>query len=566
MAVEVKIKGNLTEADWGLYLTIWATAKEPNPFISPRVLQLVNQELLHISFIYEGDKIIGAIPFLLRNDVFSLAGEVKSDSLNFLFLLQVGQQKKYDAINKTFKSINFKELAISKLIENSSDYLLVTKVLKKLGYKYKAIPSSKNPFVKFDAEEYTEEKFLKVFSKRNTRNYCNKLNREFGYKVTAIEKFEEQTVKKWLETFFTFHIARWNATSTPSIYSDKRTRTQLFEKVKAWLNDNIGVLFSIDVNDEPMAMAICLKKEDTIIYHQICSSGEQMFSKYPKQKILILELAKWMLENTYKAIDFGVGVEPYKYEYANKDPHIIRLYAAKSIFSKLYIRGVLDYYYQRNPKVQELLNGKIRPAITKVKSKINLLKTKLRVNLKESNGNWLVLFQKIGRKSKPNIEHFYRFDNAISFNLERGYTIAEVGMLDMLDFYEKEIILTPQKKLHYINALVEKKKTPWGLYDNEENLVSIAWLAEPTKNDDPPVEGIQNLKVIIDCFTGKNHRGKGYYPILINRLAKEQNDDTVMIYTNDWNIASQKGIQKAGFKEIITRRTTKATHEWILAK
>jgi hypothetical protein len=565
MAIKVLVKNNLTTQEWQTYKTIWQAVSLPNAFLAPAILQLANTKALHVAFVYQNQTLIGALPFNLNNKTLSIAGEEKSDAINLLFLPQTPTYIKLQGIIKALEQINFTSFFSGKLANNRWGYLLVIKALKHIGFKNVAIKFIQNPLVKLSDKEYTDEEFLKIFSKRNTRNYCNKLQKNFGYKVTAIQNFEEDKVKKWLETFFIFHIARWNATNTPSIYSDNQTREVLYKRIKAWLQENIGVLFSIDVGEDnvPFAMAICLKNGDSIIYHQISSTGEEVYSKYPKQKILILELVKWMLDNGFKSLDFGLGVEPYKYEYANKDPYTIRLYSAKSIFSKMYIKGAIDNYYQKTPKLQQLLNSKIRPTISKVKNKLGLFKSKLKLNLKEANGNYFLLLQKLLRKSKPIVEHFYQFDKTTEFSISDNCSIAKVGMLDMLDFYEQEIILSPQKRLHYVSTFVEKAKEPWGLYDLNNTLSAIAWLAEPKTNDLPPVEGINNLKVIIDCFTAEEARGKGYYPVLINYLAKQQSNNTVVIYTNDWNIASQKGIVKAGFKEVNTRRTVGEKHEWI---
>jgi hypothetical protein len=406
--MNIKVINNLTANDWQIYSTLWQTAAIPNPFVASGVLQVGNIKTLQIAFIYKSDTLIGAIPFNLKGKTLSIAGEEKSDALNLLFLPQTPTYIKQEAIIATLKVINFNAFFSGKLLVNSFEYLLVIRAIKQIGFKVTAVKSIKNPLVKFSGKEYSVETFLKVFNKPNTRNYRNKLTKEFGYKITVIETFEEKKVKKWLEAFFTFHIARWNATNTPSIYSGTTMRETLHKRIKAWMEENIAVLFSIDVEETHKAMAICLKKKDSIIYHQISSTREQKLSKFRMQKILILELAKWMTEKGYKSLDFGVGVEPYKYEYANKDTQTIRLYGAKTIISKAYLKGVIDYYYQRNPKLQQFLNGKIRPAISKVKTTIGLVKTKLKVNLKEANGNYFALLQKLTLKGRPNIEHFYQ--------------------------------------------------------------------------------------------------------------------------------------------------------------
>lgn len=562
MTVKVSIKTNLTQQDWDTYKKIWQESYLPNPFLAPSILQQNNTATLLLSFIYLQEKLIGVLPFNLNNSALSVAGEKQSDVINFLFLPNVPTYTKQKAFIETFKNISFTSFFSGKLADDSLEYLLIAKALKQQGFKTTIIKSLKNPLVKFKDSEYSDEVFLKVFSKRNTRNYCNKLRKNFGYEITAIQEFEENKVKAWLDVYYEYHIARWNATDTPSMYSQQENRDFFYNRVKAWIEDKVGTLFSVDVEGKPMALAVCLKKGETIIYHQISSSGEDKFSKYPKHKILILELVKWMLENGFKSLDFGVGKEPYKYEYANKDPYTLRIYGAKSIASKQYVKGVIDHYYQNSPKTQELLNGKIRPAITKAKTKIELLKAKVAINLKEANGNYLKILKKAIRKSKPNTEHFYQYAGAPQIKNNENVKLAKVSMQDMLEFYEQEIILTPKKRLHYVNALTERTKEPWGLYKENNELAAIAWLAEPAEKDTPPIEGIENLKIIKDCFTAQKHRGNGYYPALISRLAEQEKASPVMIYTNDWNKVSQKGIIKAGFKEVITRKTTGEKYEW----
>lgn len=52
---------------------------------------------------------------------------------------------------------------------------------------------------------------------------------------------------------------------------------------------------------------------------------------------------------------------------------------------------------------------------------------------------------------------------------------------------------------------------------------------------------------IIDCKTPVEHRNKGYYAQLIRLVATEYSGFAVYIYTHQENIASRKGIEKAGF-------------------
>jgi hypothetical protein len=87
-------------------------------------------------------------------------------------------------------------------------------------------------------------------------------------------------------------------------------------------------------------------------------------------------------------------------------------------------------------------------------------------------------------------------------------------------------------------------------------------LNKAKENEKPPLLTECEVFSVDDCYTLRSERGKGYYPILINYIAQSVNN-IVLIYTNDWNIASQKGIAKAGFEPIAKRIKSKSReYEW----
>lgn len=50
------------------------------------------------------------------------------------------------------------------------------------------------------------------------------------------------------------------------------------------------------------------------------------------------------------------------------------------------------------------------------------------------------------------------------------------------------------------------------------------------------------------CATAENTRGKGIYPQVLSTIVRDYADKEIFIVANSKNIASQKGIEKAGFK------------------
>jgi hypothetical protein len=112
----------------------------------------------------------------------------------------------------------------------------------------------------------------------------------------------------------------------------------------------------------------------------------------------------------------------------------------------------------------------------------------------------------------------------------------------ILEYFPEEICLKRWKKGDRLFYIL-----------NEDNIpCSFAWIktglehfvGELNKVLVFPVE----VNCIFHCITPEKHRGKGYYPSLIDKLARLENQYPSIIYTSASNIPSKKGILKGGFK------------------
>jgi len=564
--INIKIINQLSEEDWANYSKIWDKSNTRNPFISADILKLSYENIraLSIVYIYNENLLIGAIPFTFIGTTLHIAGEAMSDSIQFPFLYSVSITQKYQAIKEALTQINPQNIEFKKLCTANTYLFLVIKAVNELNFKTVFVKSWKNLFVKILRSTAEEKEFRGIFNKSNTRNYSNKFRREHAYKASVVEGFDEERLNNWMDYFFMYHEIRWNPTSTPSIYNSKAQREQLNEKVKRWLKEKSCILFSLDVDDKPTSMAICLKTKDSVIYHQIAYSVNGIYLKYRINKLLIFELSKWMADNNLLVLDFGVGMESYKYEYANKDPHLVRLYGAKSIYSKTYIKGVIDYHYQKSPRLINFLNNKVRVTISKIKLKVSTCKSKLRYILNELRTDKKFISKKIKVITKSDTQHFYKFiPNKIVVKPCNDVTYGTGAVYDIMDFFEKEIVLTTAKRQYYLTTIAENKKKPYCLYNKDKTIACIAWMTSPKDEEIPKKTELRNPQVIIDCFTAKSQRGKGYYSYLLNIISVRQNSD-VLIYTNDWNVALQKRISEAGFEKIATRvLRNNDNYEWL---
>jgi hypothetical protein len=69
---------------------------------------------------------------------------------------------------------------------------------------------------------------------------------------------------------------------------------------------------------------------------------------------------------------------------------------------------------------------------------------------------------------------------------------------------------------------------------------------------------------IAECVTARRARGQGLYPRVLRAIrAAVPPGESCLIWTHDWNVASQRGISKAGFQPVATRerRTRDGTIE-----
>lgn len=66
------------------------------------------------------------------------------------------------------------------------------------------------------------------------------------------------------------------------------------------------------------------------------------------------------------------------------------------------------------------------------------------------------------------------------------------------------------------------------------------------------------------CWTHELHRGKGIYPAVLSKICSDYKEKNIYIFTKKENIASQKGIEKVGFKQFATGIKTKRLGIYII--
>jgi hypothetical protein len=155
---------------------------------------------------------------------------------------------------------------------------------------------------------------------------------------------------------------------------------------------------------------------------------------------------------------------------------------------------------------------------------------------------------------------------------------AEVGRPDpevvplrgseVLAMLGDEIALDARGRAQILDGLSQGRRA-FGVL-REGRAVQVCWLRRAEPEEVLPGRGDVPTWVIVECVTARRARGQGLYPKALRAIrAVIPEGDACFIYTNDWNVASQRGILKAGFKPVSIRERTKrrgaVTTRWLPA-
>lgn len=170
--------------------------------------------------------------------------------------------------------------------------------------------------------------------------------------------------------------------------------------------------------------------------------------------------------------------------------------------------------------------------------------------------NWLI------RKKYKFLNAVYDFNKLNLFHLtpnqatklpiRNDIDIIKLSRQDLTKLANGNDRFAEQARLYFLKRGIE---SAYGAYRNGE-LVHTSWVYTATEYKKEPISRLA-LKAheveIVNCFTAKKHRGLGIYPYSINVISNiefQNGIECVYIMTDYTNIASRRGITKAGFKHL----------------
>ncbi|WP_433930656.1 GNAT family N-acetyltransferase [Sorangium cellulosum] len=374
------------------------------------------------------------------------------------------------------------------------------------------------------------------------KNLDNRLKRLPGFAFKALEG--DAGLEAWVDAFCDAHERRWNTTTTPSEYRFAEARQRFLAKLRGWARAGVLVRFSLEAAGEGIAFAVGLTARDRLVYHHVAYSP--VHAACSPSTVLIRRIVLWMGERGYTCMDFGIGGESYKRRFANVDEPLFRLIAAPRAASALYVRGLVEERIRASSRLQALWdewgNRKLRGAImSNLGRSRNRLRRAVVVDVRQPLG---VLVGRARSRLERERMLFYRAP------AEAGQEHPDVVQLrapELLAMLDDEVVLDAQGRAKYLEALSQGQRAFGVLRDGRA--VQVCWLRPAAPEEIPPGAEGAPVWVISDCVTARRARGQGLYARVLRAVrAAIPPGEACFIYTNDWNVASQRGILKAGFQ------------------
>lgn len=354
---------------WDEYVDLWNNSLYKPAFKSPHYVQYLANKFSNALTVYKfylDGKLYGAAFFRKEGNEYRLLTDIKADHNFFLLHKQCTEDDIAAFFGNLLSEIKKENWALSLLVQPAwASYM--DAFIKSMQASGLFTDVSKRSVCPVLEEETPKKLFERLNSSRELRYRMNRIKSQLE---GVFEIFRgDEDLDEWVNSFCELHRKRWENTDTPSRYQGEEIKF-LKECMKAWIDDDILVRFSIKVGVERIAFVICLIQEDRLIHHSTAYNED--YYKYSPGKALILAIGQWMELKGLNVLDFGEGAEPYKYSYTNKELILnqisISSYSNVPFILKVKFKKVIRKKINANPKIKKFYKEKIKPLARGVKA------------------------------------------------------------------------------------------------------------------------------------------------------------------------------------------------------
>ncbi|MCK6694327.1 MAG: GNAT family N-acetyltransferase [Thermoanaerobaculia bacterium] len=344
---------------WEKYAVLWRNSPERSPFQAPQLLQYFAGKSSRNTVVFqclEANQLIGAVLLQEHKGVCSFLSDLKTDANFFV----IDRTCSPDAVRDFFTC--FMEMARrekwSLILNNQPAWATYMPALEAAGRASGLFWSNFGYSVCPIAEAETPEAlYNRINGSREHRYRVNKLKNQANAEFEVLT--DDTDLENWANEFCNAHVLRWTDTPTPSDFRDPARRQFLLDCLQAWCRDGLLVRFSVKVEQKRIGFVVGLREAGSLIHHS--TTFHPGFWKFSPGKALIHFMAQWMRDNNLRVLDFGDGDEAYKYEIADREHVLNRIFSSNKRDVKFMAKAKIIKMVKDHPGVYHFYQHRLKP-------------------------------------------------------------------------------------------------------------------------------------------------------------------------------------------------------------
>lgn len=344
---------------WEKYAVLWRNSPERSPFQAPRLLQYFagNSKNKTVVFQYfEADNLIGAVLLQEQKGVCSFLSDQKTDANFFVIDRGCSPETVTDFFTCFMETVRREKWSL--ILNNQPAWAAYMPALDTAGRASGLFWSNFGYSVCPVAEAETPEAlYQRINGSREHRYRVNKLKNQANAEFEVLT--DDTDLENWTDEFCNAHVLRWADTPTPSDFRDQARRQFLLGCLQAWSQEGLLARFSVKVEQKRIGFVVGLREANALIHHS--TTFHPGFWKFSPGKALIHIMAQWMRDNNFHVLDFGDGDEAYKYEIADQNHILNRIFISDKRDIKFIAKAKIIKMVKDHPRVYHFYQNRLKP-------------------------------------------------------------------------------------------------------------------------------------------------------------------------------------------------------------
>ena len=374
MSLEFTITHGVPGNDfWENFSTLWHNSLDRSPFKSPHILRYFvskKQDQTTIFQYFKEGRLRGAVFFKNNAGTLTFLSDLKTDVNFFVLDRDLTKEEQKQFFEGLLQTVKREKWVL--ILNNQPAWAAYMAVFEEVGSSsglfWMNFSYSVCPFVE---AETPEALFERVNSSRELRYRVNKLKKQGNAEFEVLTDGYDMDL--WVKEFCDAHILRWADTPTPSSFRDPARRQFLLDCLKAWNDDNILVRFAIKVEQRRIGFVVGLREENSLIHHSTTFHPD--YWKFSPGKALILFMTQWMKNENLRMLDFGDGNEPYKYDVADKEHVLNRIFISGKSKVPFMLKANVIKFVRNNPAIYHTYQNRLKPWVSRAAAALHLPNT-----------------------------------------------------------------------------------------------------------------------------------------------------------------------------------------------